>query len=75
MTGKYHQFSWGWSDGRIIEGSDTLDLADLIALNQLQAPVPNDPSTVPYSANRVIYEQMRDDSNQKFKSAKMFSRN
>ena len=73
MTGKYDQFSWGWIDATIIDGADTLDLAELIALNQLQAPVPSNPASVPNSPFRDTYEQMRYDSNQKFKSARRWA--
>ena len=66
MTGKYDQFAWGWTDARL-NGSD---LDELHALDQLPVVISSDSSTLPYSANRVLYEQMRYDSNQKFKSAR-----
>lgn len=66
MTGKYDQFAWGWTDARI----DSVDIDSLIILGTLPIVKPSVEGSVPYSADRDTYEQMRYDSNQEFKSAR-----
>ncbi len=63
MTGKYNQFAWGWDDATL--GGNTLYSA---------VPAPVDaPGTVPYSANRLYYEGLRHDANNKFDVARAFT--
>lgn len=63
MTGKYDQFSWGWDDAVLRDS--TLD--DFIVLDTIY-PVKG--ANIPYSANRLAYEQMRADANNKFDDAR-----
>lgn len=70
MTGKYDQFAWGWVDASI---DDSLSLYDMITSDSLKTPKPSEPGTVPQSAFRDQYEQMRYDANQKFKSARRWA--
>jgi hypothetical protein len=60
MTGKYHQFSWGWDDARL-EGQT---LEDLIA-DPDGVPITTG-LNVPLSDNRLIYEGMRDNANKEY---------
>ena len=62
MTGKYNQFSWGWDDAEL----GGLGYADWDATFP---PTVIGGATVPYSANRLLYETMRDDANNKFNKA------
>lgn len=65
MTGKYDQFSWGWDDATL--GGDSLHT--LIGLDSLREAARRD-NTVPSSPRRDLYETMRFNSNQKYKSAR-----
>lgn len=61
MTGKYDQFSWGWDDAALADGT------------VLSGISPEDTvvggATVPYSANRLHYETMRNDANNAYDRA------
>lgn len=59
MTGKYHQFSWGWDDATL----NGENLRDLIEANRVDKAL-ND--YIPYSENRLTYETMRDDANKQY---------
>ena len=59
MTGKYHQFSWGWDDATL--GGQ--NLTELIAINDVYIAAGDN---IPHSANRLIYEDMRDDANKEY---------
>jgi len=59
MTGKYHQFSWGWDDATL----NDQNLTELIAINDVYIAAGDN---IPHSANRLIYEDMRDDANQEY---------
>lgn len=65
MTGKYDQFAWGWEDARLPNGN---------TLDQYSAANPPPPITtgnsVPYSALRFTYENMRNEANNAFDKAK-----
>lgn len=64
MTGKYDQFAWGWDDAEL-NGSMLSDYD-----SASPPPRVNTASNVPYSANRVHYEDLRDDANKKFDRAR-----
>ncbi len=59
MTGKYNQFSWGWDDATL----NDQNLTELIAINDVYIAAGDN---IPHSANRLIYEDMRDDANQEY---------
>ena len=59
MTGKYHQFAWGWDDATL----NDQNLTELIAINDVYIAAGDN---IPHSANRLIYEDMRDDANQEY---------
>jgi hypothetical protein len=63
MTGKYNQFAWGWDDATL--NDSTLD--DFSAENH-PPPITGD-ATIPHSAHRFEYEQMRNDANNKYDQA------
>jgi len=63
MTGKYDQFSWGWSDAALNDST----LSDYDATNP--PPRITNKSLRPYSALRDQYEEMRDDANNSFDKA------
>lgn len=58
MTGKYDQFAWGWDDA-LLDGE--------VLGPGVQAIT--GPSTTPYSANRIYYETLRNDANNKYDKA------
>jgi hypothetical protein len=62
MTGKYNQFAWGWDDAAL--NGDTLE--EFSAGNP---PPPAVDANVPVSANRMKYEQMRADANNRYDRA------
>ena len=62
MTGKYNQFAWGWDDAAL--NGDTLESFGPGTI----PPITGD-STTPSSANRMIYEGMRDHANNKYDRA------
>lgn len=65
MTGKYNQFSWGWDDALLNDST----LADY--LNGGGGPPPvNDAQNIPYSGRRLAYEDMRNEANNKFDTAR-----
>ncbi len=64
MTGKYDQFSWGWDDAR---RNDSV-LADFGPGNETLRVTGG--ATTPQSSNRMTYEDMRHDSNQKYDRAR-----
>lgn len=70
MTGKYNQFAWGWDDA--VLSDFTLDniLANPENFSRIN---PDDPESIPYSANRIAYETMRNNANNKFSQAKNMS--
>ncbi len=57
MTGKYNQFSWGWDDATL----EDQNLRESINNMYVAAG-----EYIPHSANRLIYEDMRDDANQEY---------
>ena len=59
MTGKYNQFSWGWDDATL----NDQNLTELIAINDVYIAAGDN---IPHSANRLIYEDMRDDANKEY---------
>lgn len=63
MTGKYDQFSWGWDDA-VLDGY-TLD--DYSISNPPDTVLGG--NTVPYSANRLYYETLRNDANNAYDRA------
>jgi hypothetical protein len=63
MTGKYDQFSWGWDDAQLTDGST---LADFDETNPPPRAVP---PNVPHSDNRLYYEGLRNDANNKYDNA------
>lgn len=63
MTGKYNQFAWGWDDA-VLNG-DSLD--DYSSVNA--PPRITGDSTTPGSENRMRYEGMRNDANNKYDKA------
>lgn len=65
MTGKYDQFAWGWDDATL-DGHLYTD--DFYSLNNPFPRVMGD--SVPCSANRLLYETMRDDANNKYDQAR-----
>ena len=65
MTGKYDQFAWGWDDAR----REGLDLEDYVSTYGTSELAITTDERAPSSANRVTYEDMRDDSNRKFDHA------
>ncbi len=65
MTGKYDQFGWGWDDA--------LDSAGrAFDTNVFWPDRITDAGSVPTSVNRVIYEGMRDDANNKYNKSMRF---
>ncbi|MBD3332126.1 hypothetical protein GF356_04700 [candidate division GN15 bacterium] len=62
MTGKYNQFAWGWDDADL-EGNAFEDYSAGNPPPRIRG------DSVPYSANRVVYEGMRDDANNKYDDA------
>ncbi|MFZ5981611.1 MAG: hypothetical protein ACOYVF_13365 [Candidatus Zixiibacteriota bacterium] len=64
MTGKYDQFAWGWEDA-VLDGDS---LYDFDAGNP--PPKIYEEGTTPYSALRFVYEDMREDANNKFDNSK-----
>ncbi|MEA3296284.1 MAG: hypothetical protein U9R56_00285, partial [candidate division Zixibacteria bacterium] len=70
MTGKYNQFAWGWDDAKGKENDYNWE--------QYRAAYPGfevrilDSMTTPNSSNRVLYENMRDDANQKYSKSMKF---
>ncbi len=63
MTGKYDQFAWGWDDASLYGAG----LYEHIANNDTNISVAD---SVPYSANRFIYENMRLKANNKYDYAR-----
>lgn len=61
MTGKYSQFAWGWDDAVLNDSS----LYDFVG----GPPQMTGGSNVPYSANRVYYENRRNDANNQYDKA------
>lgn len=59
MTGKYHQFAWGWDDATL--NDETLE--DLILAGRVDKAIGD---FIPYSANRLHYEDLRDNANKEF---------
>ena len=62
MTGKYDQFAWGWDDAVLRDS--TLD-----DFSESNPPPRVFGSDVPHSANRLTYENMRNDANNKYGKA------
>lgn len=62
MTGKYDQFSWGWDDANL-NGNILTDTSGY------HPPKLDDPANIPTSANRLRYETMRNNANNKFDNA------
>lgn len=60
MTGKYNQFSWGWDDAEL----GGLNLRDQIIDPNGVSIAAGD--YIPHSANRLIYEGLRDDANKEY---------
>lgn len=63
MTGKYNQFAWGWDDA-VLNGDSLSDYDE----SNPPYKIVNE-STTPYSARRLLYEQMRADANSKLDNA------
>lgn len=63
MTGKYNQFSWGWDDA-VLNGNTIDDYSIGNPMPRLLG------DNIPVSANRLYYEQLRDDANTKYDQAK-----
>jgi len=64
MTGKYDQFSWGWDDAN-------LDGDTLYSFSSEDPPPPvNVDENIPYTAHRLQYEQMRKDTDGRYKRAR-----
>jgi len=61
MTGKYDQFAWGWDDA-VHNDSTLYDYGPA-------SPPDSIHKSVPYSARRFQYEQMRDDANNRYDKA------
>lgn len=61
MTGKYDQFSWGWKDA-------TLNDSTIDDYGPGNAPprILGEPGDTPFSANRLLYEDMRKEANDSF---------
>jgi hypothetical protein len=64
MTGKYDQFAWGWDDA--VRNDSTIDdfgpgSPQLRIIREEDAP---------FSARRLVYEDMRDDANNKYDKAR-----
>ena len=59
MTGKYHQFAWGWDDATL----DDQNLRDLILTGGVDKAIGD---YIPQSANRLTYEGMRDNANKEY---------
>lgn len=67
MTGKYDQFAWGWDDAT----RDGDSLSHFAPPNNTDVAITG-PEKTPYSARRLVYEKMRDESNKSFdKASKM----
>ncbi|HWR84132.1 MAG TPA: hypothetical protein VN285_12595 [Candidatus Deferrimicrobium sp.] len=64
MTGKYDQFAWGWDDAVL---HDTLTLDSFSATDP--PPRIRDDASTPYSANRFVYEDMRESANARYDRA------
>ena len=64
MTGKYDQFSWGWDEAEL----DGFTFIDYSSNNPF--PELNSPENIPFSANRVVYEGLRNDANNKYDAAR-----
>lgn len=64
MTGKYIQFSWGWDDA-------TLNDSTINDYGPGNAPprILGQPGDTPFSAKRLLYEDMRKDANDSFDRA------
>lgn len=60
MTGKYHQFSWGWDDATLRDQPLEYYLPDAPLMNRAER------DNIPHSANRLTYETMRDDANKQY---------
>lgn len=63
MTGKYDQFAWGWDDAEM----DGRDLDSYSASDPPDTVIGD--ATAPYSANRLHYEEMRNDANNAYDKA------
>lgn len=63
MTGKYDQFAWGWDDASLYGAG----LYEHILNNNTDISVAD---SVPYSANRFTYENMRLKANNKYDDAR-----
>jgi len=63
MTGKYNQFAWGWDDATL-EGMTLRDYIDGGGVEKVVGP-----TTIPYSSNRLIYEDMRHAANTEYDRA------
>lgn len=66
MTGKYNQFAWGWDDAT--RDGLTLDQYHEANPTQLAMRITGD-STTPTSDRRMVYEEMRNDANNKYDRA------
>ncbi len=66
MTGKYDQFAWGWNDAVLLSDSSTYEN---YSLNN-PFPAIFGAENIPYSANRNLYETMRNDANNKYDQAR-----
>ncbi|MBU8934684.1 MAG: hypothetical protein KOO62_11865 [candidate division Zixibacteria bacterium] len=64
MTGKYDQFAWGWDDANL-EGQYLYDYSEI-------APPPhvNTDENIPSTSHRLEYEQMRKDTDGRYKRAR-----
>jgi hypothetical protein len=67
MTGKYNQFAWGWDDA-ILDDMKLTDFSEWGGIDPLPA-ITSEPSTIPYSAHRMIYEDMRYEANKLYDKA------
>jgi hypothetical protein len=67
MTGKYNQFAWGWDDA-ILGGLTLTDYSGMGGGNPLPA-ITGEASTIPSSAHRMIYEDMRYEANKLYDKA------
>jgi len=67
MTGKYNQFAWGWNDATR-NGNPLEAFSPVGAINDT-LKITGDDATIPYSAKRFQYEDMRHDANRKYDRA------
>jgi hypothetical protein len=64
MTGKYDQFVWGWDDAVYQD----MTLSEWLGSGQQMVRI-TDNGIAPFSARRFVYEEMRNDANNKFDDA------